>query len=483
MRGFLSHFGGSASATAAGTVDGTSDGASSSLDASSAHGMYSDSSNRDAGDYERTFDVESGYDRAFMDKQMGSQSSTAQQIKAWGYNDVATRGGRSNSFPSDQVFRGTTAKMDPDMLGFPSRGGSAAMHLPRAQSTPDALNYEVTNGIMNTTTIPEVGNNDTQKHLRAKNLPSSVLFNSGRWSNEEHNRFVQGLSQFPHGVLNRWRKISKAVGTRTVLQTRTHAQKFFRKLQKQDDGGNGKMIPSDGEDENHLPNNDDKAAAAAFRLSGGSAFGSPASFLGKKDERLVHHRMSDPASYDPRPLVPLANHPSDSRNMFSQGNLFPSITIPSPSAPHPPQHPTPTTEASRAFQNISLGGRRDALDNTYPPPQQRGPGNEQWVDWLLSNIDTLVTRPGGGGRDDGRRGGPMPRAFRSASEPVPPLQAYRVNNTGDFQSSPQGQVPSAWENEGASSYSHQGGNNNAYYGQQEPADAAPEQKYSSMLDE
>ena len=48
----------------------------------------------------------------------------------------------------------------------------------------------------------------------------------GRWSPEEHERFLVGL----HKYGNLWAKVTEHVGTRTPRQTRSHAQKYFRKL-------------------------------------------------------------------------------------------------------------------------------------------------------------------------------------------------------------------------------------------------------------
>ena len=57
--------------------------------------------------------------------------------------------------------------------------------------------------------------------------------NVGRWSKHEHNIFLKGLEE--HG--RDWRKVAQMVQTRTVVQTRTHAQKYFQKLGKVSDKG------------------------------------------------------------------------------------------------------------------------------------------------------------------------------------------------------------------------------------------------------
>lgn len=57
----------------------------------------------------------------------------------------------------------------------------------------------------------------------------SNTFKPGRWSQEEHERFLKGFELYGH----KWRKVRDVVGTRTVTQVRTHAQKFFVKMKKQ----------------------------------------------------------------------------------------------------------------------------------------------------------------------------------------------------------------------------------------------------------
>lgn len=50
----------------------------------------------------------------------------------------------------------------------------------------------------------------------------------GRWTKEEHFRFLEALKLFG----KEWRKVQQHVNTRTSTQARSHAQKFFVKLEK-----------------------------------------------------------------------------------------------------------------------------------------------------------------------------------------------------------------------------------------------------------
>jgi SHAQKYF class myb-like DNA-binding protein len=52
--------------------------------------------------------------------------------------------------------------------------------------------------------------------------------NNGRWTIDEHRKFIMGL--FEYG--NNWKEVVRLIGTRTTAQARSHCQKFFSKLTK-----------------------------------------------------------------------------------------------------------------------------------------------------------------------------------------------------------------------------------------------------------
>ena len=57
---------------------------------------------------------------------------------------------------------------------------------------------------------------------------SGRRFNRGRWTRQEHEQFLRGLE----AVGEVWCLVSTYVPTRTELQVRTHAQKYFRKVRQ-----------------------------------------------------------------------------------------------------------------------------------------------------------------------------------------------------------------------------------------------------------
>ena len=53
-------------------------------------------------------------------------------------------------------------------------------------------------------------------------------FNSGRWSEEEHQKFIDGILEYG----NEWKNVQKIIKTRSSTQARSHAQKFFLRIKK-----------------------------------------------------------------------------------------------------------------------------------------------------------------------------------------------------------------------------------------------------------
>lgn len=52
---------------------------------------------------------------------------------------------------------------------------------------------------------------------------------NGRWTSEEHLRFIEALKRFG----KQWKKVEEFVQTRSGAQIRSHAQKYFLKIQKE----------------------------------------------------------------------------------------------------------------------------------------------------------------------------------------------------------------------------------------------------------
>jgi len=74
----------------------------------------------------------------------------------------------------------------------------------------------------------EKGNSPTKKQRRLQNKKKPTNTLTGRWTKDEHEKFLDGIRIYG----KEWKKIASMIDTRTVVQIRTHAQKYFQKLAK-----------------------------------------------------------------------------------------------------------------------------------------------------------------------------------------------------------------------------------------------------------
>ncbi|KAK1433018.1 hypothetical protein QVD17_09922 [Tagetes erecta] len=59
--------------------------------------------------------------------------------------------------------------------------------------------------------------------------PYTITKQRERWTDEEHNSFLEALKLYGRA----WQRIEEHIGTKTAVQIRSHAQKFFTKLEKE----------------------------------------------------------------------------------------------------------------------------------------------------------------------------------------------------------------------------------------------------------
>ncbi|GMI69534.1 LATE ELONGATED HYPOCOTYL, LATE ELONGATED HYPOCOTYL 1 [Hibiscus trionum] len=65
-------------------------------------------------------------------------------------------------------------------------------------------------------------------HIKTRK-PYTITKQRERWTEEEHNRFLEALKLYGRA----WQRIEEHIGTKTAVQIRSHAQKFFSKLEKE----------------------------------------------------------------------------------------------------------------------------------------------------------------------------------------------------------------------------------------------------------
>jgi SHAQKYF class myb-like DNA-binding protein len=82
--------------------------------------------------------------------------------------------------------------------------------------------------LLTTTTTLATETSFSQLQNASSSGCDSERFN-GRWTKEEHQRFVEAIKV--HG--KNWKKVEECIGSRTGAQIRSHAQKYFLKLEKE----------------------------------------------------------------------------------------------------------------------------------------------------------------------------------------------------------------------------------------------------------
>jgi SHAQKYF class myb-like DNA-binding protein len=95
-------------------------------------------------------------------------------------------------------------------------------NIPSVISSFNILNNKPSKETFNTTLTPK---NKKEKNDKNEKIDKNVV-NEGRWSYEEHLKFIEGITLYGKN----WKNVQKFVGTRTSAQARSHAQKFFLKL-------------------------------------------------------------------------------------------------------------------------------------------------------------------------------------------------------------------------------------------------------------
>ncbi|KAF8379587.1 hypothetical protein HHK36_029028 [Tetracentron sinense] len=83
------------------------------------------------------------------------------------------------------------------------------------------------------TTTSSSSDDPTTKKIRK---PYTISKSRESWTDQEHDKFLEALQLFDRD----WKKIEAFVGSKTVIQIRSHAQKYFLKVQK---SGTSEHVP------------------------------------------------------------------------------------------------------------------------------------------------------------------------------------------------------------------------------------------------
>jgi SHAQKYF class myb-like DNA-binding protein len=174
---------------------------------------------------------------------------------------------------------------------------------------------------------------------------------TGRWTREEHEAFLSALQEYG----KEWKKVAAKVKTRTVVQTRTHAQKYFQKLQKGmatgEKIGIGGIEISGGDVKNKSPGdgmNRKKPQASRQSKSQGNFLMTPQERQAAEAAQAAAKLMTQISQVKPR-----REDPPPSNTFFSaqQPSSDPSITMPA-STSTPQYNPTQTFSQVNFVQHV-----------------------------------------------------------------------------------------------------------------------------------
>uniref|UniRef100_A0A7N0U5Z0 MYB transcription factor n=1 Tax=Kalanchoe fedtschenkoi TaxID=63787 RepID=A0A7N0U5Z0_KALFE len=140
--------------------------------------------------------------------------------------------------------------------------------------------------------VASAAGEDGDKKVRK---PYTITKSRQSWTEPEHDKFLEALQLFDRD----WKKIEAFIGSKTVIQIRSHAQKYFLKVQKS--GGNEHLPPPRPKRKaaHPYPHKASKSVPALPELRGALLSSASASSLphpGYVLKHDVHSIPSDPSS-------------------------------------------------------------------------------------------------------------------------------------------------------------------------------------------
>ncbi|CAA6669820.1 unnamed protein product [Spirodela intermedia] len=147
------------------------------------------------------------------------------KLCSWVFSDLLTSYDCGRGRPSGRIPGGTTAAAAPG----PAAATAAAAALAAGDGPPGYGSLTPSAAAVNANSSTE----DPSKKIRK---PYTITKSRESWTEQEHDKFLEALQLFDRD----WKKIEAFVGSKTVIQIRSHAQKYFLKVQK---NGTSEHVP------------------------------------------------------------------------------------------------------------------------------------------------------------------------------------------------------------------------------------------------
>ncbi|KAI3793005.1 hypothetical protein L1987_35617 [Smallanthus sonchifolius] len=94
-----------------------------------------------------------------------------------------------------------------------------------AMAIPNIVSFPSPTDVVAPPSVSSLSAEDANKKIRK---PYTITKSRESWSEPEHDKFLEALQLFDRD----WKKIEAFIGSKTVIQIRSHAQKYFLKVQK-----------------------------------------------------------------------------------------------------------------------------------------------------------------------------------------------------------------------------------------------------------
>lgn len=193
--------------------------------------------------------------------------------------------------------------------------------------------------------------------------------NGGRWTEQEHQSFLAGLRLYGR----EWKKVASKIKTRSSAQIRSHAQKYFAKLARDEEMRKNGMI---GSQHGNNSTNSINSKSYGYYSDGGSSAINSGDDSADTDSSAAHHSSSTRMKKDPhqRAILPISSMGVHHFNT----NMNDSVGKKRSRSPCGSQFPK--------FGSSSVGG------SVQPPLKQQRMTSEASEINLLPSVDELLEK-------------------------------------------------------------------------------------------